>query len=104
MMWILAAAALGVAAGYVVGRLRVGLWLDCWADRQYGGRHTSMQWILAQPVLGFQIVYWLVVHPRRSLENLVASRKRQALKAAVEPIPVRDPDWASNRARRGEHR
>lgn len=103
MMWILAAAVPAAGgAGYVVGRFRTGRRLADWADEQYGRSHWRVQWILAQPVLAFQIAYCLAVHPVRSYRHLRWYGKSAGLQPVL--VPVRDPNWATTRADRGEHR
>lgn len=93
-MLTLAFVAAGVAAGYVVGRARLGRRLFGWAEKQDGSRrwYDPRLWA-ALPVLAAALAWVCTVHPRRSAANRRAWRETEQR----EPAPTMDPDWAAKR-------
>lgn len=81
----LAAVALALTAGYLLGRARLGHRASDWAHwLMYGRRLTrrDWQWWVAQPVFAVEIAAVLIAHPRRTIH---AWRHRN------DPPPPRSP-------------
>lgn len=92
-MSALLAAAVGLAAGYLLGRYRPAPRLLSWAeDATSPGWRTWKFWPAAPIVLTALAWVW-TVHPRRTLANVRAWRQDQHR----EPAPQYDPTWKDKR-------
>ncbi|MFJ6252509.1 MULTISPECIES: hypothetical protein [unclassified Streptomyces] len=88
-----------LAAGYLLGRVRLWRRLGDWAVDEF--RFTG-PWVLGgrgrQAVL---ILPHLLAEPRASWQIARASTTKTLLRTPVS-VPVRDPEWAARRARDDE--
>ncbi|MFD1308996.1 hypothetical protein [Streptomyces kaempferi] len=81
MAWILYAAIL--AAGYALGRARLGHRASDWANWQrYGSRPTGLRYAAMWTVLSAENIGWLIAHPVQGVH---------AWKHRNDPPPPRSP-------------
>ncbi|MFG3244130.1 hypothetical protein [Streptomyces sp. NPDC048157] len=88
------AAVLLLAAGYGLGRWRLGTRLFNWADDASRRGRRSPAWWIAQPIGLIALAWMFTVHPRRSISNVRAWRKADETRA---PVPAYDPNWKNRR-------
>jgi hypothetical protein len=94
---LLLAAAGALAAGYTLGRARLGTRTFDWAsdtiDRPEITRRT-IRWWLCQVVFAVVVARLFITAPRRTAH---AWRHRNDPPAPLVTVPVFDPDWAAKR-------
>ena len=93
MIWLAFVAAL--AAGFALGRARLGHRASDWAAWQlYGKRPTGPRWWLGYIVRSAENVGGLLAHP---VKGWHAWQHRNDPPPPRSPAPVIDPEWAAKR-------
>lgn len=92
---LLATAAL--AAGYILGRLRIGTRTFDWADETISRPEVTrrtVRWWLCEAVFAVAVARLFIVEPRRTAHEW---RHRNDPPPPLDTVPVFDPDWAAKR-------